>query len=1027
MKTLIYFLIFIIISNCNNITYGNDIDFNIKRYTYREGLPDNHVRFIIKDNKEFLWVITGSGISRFDGNTFYTFPKERFNADKVILFKNGFQLNEDEILFIANNGELWCYKYSTGKFENLSFNNKLSEYHFRIGIKSNSGKLWFSVSGGLLELHNNLTIVKFHPFKELTEDTKKYFNPYSIKEDKNGNLWMTYYPIGIIKFNTKSNEYEPIKNSKLKDLNFYNFSFSPDGNHFYSVSEFGTFIKININNNLLEILTKEKIFGNKTVAVQHTEIYSDSLLIIAANNGIFLLNINNYKYQYLVNNPDNINSISSNNIERIFVDSNRLIWLCAVNALNQLTSKENNFSANEIFTESGIVESKYEIIYTHKDEKYIWYLTTNGFIIKDKQNGKHFHYLKNIRNSFANLAISRFLLKDSDDNYWIATWGDGLIRFNIYDNFTPGDNIKFDIFLFNENDSTTINGNHVSHIVEDEFGNIWIGLWNSGLSFLSNKEKSKSNPKFKRIQNKYGYNIPGEYISNLFIDKFNKLWMTSDNGLLRMDTQNYNFERIFINKSDPTSEINFTQFISKDIDGGFVIGSFKEISKIDFDENGKVNIKILDIPFSSRLLQLYVDKNGIIWFGTNHTILYSYDRISKNLMSFDIESEINGFSFGFSFPSSDSEGNLYFKALQFNPGKIIINKIPPKIYLSSILINNNEYYFEKDPSLINELKLNYIQNNLLIKYSSINYVKSELNQFAYRIKNKNSFWTYTTKPEIFLAALEPGEYILELNGANNDGVWSDRPIELSIIISPPYWQTNIFRITFFIIIAVITYITLRKRYIRIRKDRENIQRFAQRLIKTQEDERSRVAKDLHDSIGQNLLVLKNLFSLYQKNINTSKEDIEKLNNLITESIDEVRNISSSLHPHQLRRLGFKTAIESMINKLNNSSINGVSFTIENEIEELKEPYDIIVYRIVQETINNIIKHSEATYCNIKIFRINNMIELSVKDNGKGFDINTQYGGLGLIGIRERAAYIDGKLIINSSDKGTILTLTFEEK
>lgn len=1020
-------MFFIIISFYGTKIYGNDIDFNIKKYTHNEGLPENHVKYIINDSKGFLWIITNSGISRFDGNSIYKFSKERFKGNKEILFRNGFQINDDKILLISVEGELWCYKYSTGKFENLSVNTKLSEYYFRKGILSKSGNLWFSVSGGLLEINLSTDFLKFHPFIELTNDPKKFFNPFSIKEDKNGNLWMTYYPVGIIQFNTKTNEFIQIKNNKLNEINFYNISFTVSGDFFYSISEFGTFIKVNINTNSIEVFQKEKIFGQKILAVQHSEVYSDSIFIIATNNGVFLLNTYNYNFKYLTNNYQISNSLSSNNIENIFLDSDKNIWLCAVNALNQMSPKENNFILNEFSFEKNINDSKFEILYTHKDEKYFWYLTTNGFIIKNHITGKSYHYLKYIQNSFANLGISRFLLKDSENNYWIATWGDGLIRFRLDKNFKPGDNIKFDYFLFGEKNTTTISGNHLSHIVEDNSGNLWISHWNAGLSLLLSEEKNKSNPKFKRIQRQYGYNIQSDYIGNLLLDNYNYLWMTSGSGLLRMNLSNYNFEKIYIDKSDSSSDINNPQFLYKDIDGSILLGSFSGVSKIEFDATGNFNTKILNIPFNLRLMQIIADNEGKIWFGSNNSILFSYDMEKNNLKSYNIESEINGFSFGFSFPSSDIDGNLYFKGLQFNPSKIITNKVEPNVYLSSVLVNGNEFIFDKDASLIHNINLSYNDNNILIKYSSINFIKSELNRFAYRIKNKNSEWTYISKPEIFLAALEPGEYFLELNGANNDGIWSENPFELSIIITPPFWSTFIFRFLIFISFVIISFILLRKRYIRIRTERENIQKFAQKLINTQEEERSRVAKELHDSIGQNLLVLKNLFSLYQKNVKSEPKDVEKLDNLISDSIDEVRSISSSLHPHQLRRLGFKTALESMVNKLNNASINGISFEVKIHVEELKEPFDIIVYRIIQEAINNIIKHSGATICNIKILRNKNIIELIISDNGKGFDSNIQHGGLGLIGIQERAAYIDGKLNINSSAAGTTINLIFKEK
>jgi len=217
-----------------------------------------------------------------------------------------------------------------------------------------------------------------------------------------------------------------------------------------------------------------------------------------------------------------------------------------------------------------------------------------------------------------------------------------------------------------------------------------------------------------------------------------------------------------------------------------------------------------------------------------------------------------------------------------------------------------------------------------------------------------------------------------------------------------------------------------------KRESEESNYYASKLIELQENERSRIALELHDSIGQKLILIKNqLLSNIKKNKDSNLiSSLTPISELTGDTIKEVRNITHNLRPQFLDQLGLKAAIEFMVEKISETS--GIVFNIYvDEIDELFSDNDKInFFRIVQESINNIIKHSNASEAFIKIERCDELVCLEIKDNGIGFkDKQTnQVSGIGITGMKERAKKLDGNLLIfNNENSGTTIKMKYKIK
>ena len=208
------------------------------------------------------------------------------------------------------------------------------------------------------------------------------------------------------------------------------------------------------------------------------------------------------------------------------------------------------------------------------------------------------------------------------------------------------------------------------------------------------------------------------------------------------------------------------------------------------------------------------------------------------------------------------------------------------------------------------------------------------------------------------------------------------------------------------------------------------EQFSQQLIQSQEQERRRIAAELHDSLGQNLLIISNEIQQYLQKQKTRKENLRRVSSLIQESIDETREIAQNLHPHQLERLGLTRAIYSMIQKIAHPTAIAFESTIDDIDHILPQPLEIHFYRIVQEALNNIIKHSDATEGIIKIKKKPDQMQVTIKDNGKGFPISqdkltySSSWGFGISDMRERARLMKADFQISTNKgKGTTVHLS----
>jgi signal transduction histidine kinase len=201
------------------------------------------------------------------------------------------------------------------------------------------------------------------------------------------------------------------------------------------------------------------------------------------------------------------------------------------------------------------------------------------------------------------------------------------------------------------------------------------------------------------------------------------------------------------------------------------------------------------------------------------------------------------------------------------------------------------------------------------------------------------------------------------------------------------------------------------------KEKER-QRINQAMIAGQEYERNELSKELHDNVNQILSSAMIMLTTARGNADEQEYLMEKTTQYIDLAIQEIRKISKTLNSSIVKEVGLIDPIEDIIKNMQLVRPVIVDFECDPELEdELSHDVQLMLYRIIQEQTNNILRYAEAGYVRIAIEKQEQSLSLLIQDNGKGFDVNKQAKGIGLMNILNRAETLGGTLIIDTKPMG----------
>lgn len=968
--------------------------YHIDTWTTENGLPQNSVNQAVQTRDGYIWLATNDGLVRFDGVRFKVFNKAN---------SPGISTNRISQVLEDRSGRLWVGNdqgglafYKNGTFT-VVIKSDETQYSGRNNLVDDGvGGIIFSVSKkGVYQYRDDQIIPLEIP--GLHSDA----NP--IYTDRQGGWW----------FVTPSN-FVCWKDNNLRLLKFPEKQMTTAAIY---EDRFGNFWAVTGNSNIYRIRGNEmqQFKFSAGVGFNFSEDRDGNLWIATYVNGVLRLDADKINADKL--DADDFerltveNGLMTNNCGVVTADRENGVWLSTQIGLQRLLPQTVHvFSKKDGLAEDNV----YPILQDRKGE--IWLGAWNQSLIK-YESGDFTTFL-----SDPQIAFYSSLFEDRDGKLWFGN----LEGVYYLDNVRP---IKF-------TDKTGFMSPTIFSVIsQDRDGGMWFGT-DHGLSRYQNGQSKV----FTITEG-----LPDNFVVAFLETKDGKIWIGTRGGIARLEN---NKITAFTEKDGLSS--NYIRSLYEDTDGTLWIGSYD--GGLTRYKDGKFTRYTIENGLHSNgVFCILEDDTGWFWMNSNQGIY----RVRKQDLNDFADGKTN-FLTSITYNTQDGlltiegnggrqpsglkahDGHLWFPTARgvavINPKKVANNPLPPNVLIEEVLIDRKLISNDIFQIAISNPKaaviLNPGQENLEINYTGLSFINSEEIKFKYKLDGLENSWIEAGKRRTaYYSYLPPGEYTFNVIAANRDGVWNTEGKSIKIIVYPPFYRTWWFIVLCAVAIALIIRGIYGYRIAQLRKVNEAQENFSRQLIESQEQERKRIAVELHDSIGQSLIVIRNRALMGLSTPDKTARlivQMEEISDSAADSITEVRRISHNLHPYQLEHLGLKTAIETMIETADNTS--SIEFEKEiNEIDDLlTKEAEINLYRIVQESLNNILKHSEATRVTISIRKTGDLLSVLIKDNGKGFNIENLFrssGGLGLTGIRERAKMLGARQEITSiPNEGTTVSL-----
>ncbi|MBI5731175.1 MAG: hypothetical protein HY963_08565, partial [Ignavibacteriales bacterium] len=815
------------------VTYNIYPQGKFQNLTLKNGLSSNKVNSCLKDSKGFMWFATDNGICRYDGVRFKIFNNDNksYPELKENIFNYVYQKSSDELLFLSYEGRLYSYSYEKGKFTNLS--EKLSFLNKRLLTslyKDRSNNFWISTGTGLLKVDERFNLIQEFNINEPETDSRENNRVMKICEDKTGILWLGMYTKSLMRFDPRTGNFSRKELSRILPhlQQVYAVISNTNSDYVFIATGEEGLLKINIYNFSYE---RWKYNTNSTNSLPSDRIttlcsQNDSILWVGTLEGLSLLNLNSKKITNYYYDPQNPYSLVNNYITNLYIGPQNILWISTFGGISKHYIFPDRFTK---VSQNNLLKSTLSsnIVNHCIKDKFgnLWLATSKGIDVKEANGNRYYHY--DLPKSFKyhkNEEIVKFFV---DENiWWIGTWGGGLSRFRLPDNFKPGNFLDFQNFYYNSADPKSLSCNYIRSFAKDKYGNLWITTWSGGLNKINSSDKNKEKVIFKRFtdNNDPSKTVASNFIDRILFDSDNILWLCTSKGLQKMDVEKNSFEMFYPDSLNPGSKLNFGSGIIQDEEKNLWISSFSGLIRLKKEDNAKYSVKIIYENSYHGIYSMTIDKKGVLWFSTFFSEIGSYNTKTGDLKFYSMIEEADGFDFYLGEPTIDKEGTIYFSGnsgyLFFNLNFLPENNFIPPLYLTSIKIAGEEYFGNTDVSNIKQIKLKYDQRNLSIEFAALNFVHSNKNEYKYFLEGLDKNWVSSgNKAEINFANIPTGNYNLKIIGSNNDGYWNNTGITLNIVAKPPFWENNYYRLIAVAFFGLILFLIVNSKISRLKSER----------------------------------------------------------------------------------------------------------------------------------------------------------------------------------------------------------------
>jgi signal transduction histidine kinase len=749
--------------------------------------------------------------------------------------------------------------------------------------------------------------------------------------------------------------------------------------------------------------------------------------------------------------PSNPNSLGSGPVDALFEDAEGTLWVGTQGHLGLSRFQRGPPRFLTYHHEAGNPNSLHDdaIWSVQADSRgFLWIGDEDGLDRLDRRT-ERFRFYQTHPGDSHTLSYNKVSdIREGMGSLWIGTYGGGLDRF---DRATG----QFLAYRHDPKNPASLSSNSVLSLLIDRQGILWVGTQGGGLDRFDVKTGH-----FTSYLNDPPDSSP--LLVALVEDRAGMLWLgTSGNGLLRFDPRTKQITTHRHNEDPRSLSNDKVNAIHEDRQGRLWIGTQNGLDLLDRSRGSVTIFTIKEGLPDNAIESILEDAHGFLWLGTHHGI----SRFDPQARTFRNYSESDGLAGNMMDPHGargsceTPDGAMVFGSTNgvtiFYPERLQDNPHAPPVVLTDLVLSNKPAGGVDSPLhrpiwASDSLTLTDRQNAFTVEFASLSYVAPQKNRYRYRLERADTEWSEVDSGHrsATYRNLPAGKYVFRVQASNNDGVWNTKGVALAIRVLPPWWATWWFRSILVLLIAGTIWaiyrarvkglqlqtvrleaqVTQRKRAEgELRRSNEQIREMASKLLTTQEEERRRISRELHDDIVQQIAALAIGMSRIKNQLAAAgqplAEELGGVQQRIFGLADDIRRLSHRLHPAVLEHAGLMPALKSFTEEFSKAEGIAVMLEVPEGRNVIPSEIGVCVYRVVQEWLRNIAKHAHTKSAEVNISITDNNLHLVIKDHGRGFDVDRARGsGLGLVSIEERVRLCQGTVEITSQlGQGTTLT------
>ncbi|KAA2218897.1 hybrid sensor histidine kinase/response regulator transcription factor [Maribacter flavus] len=774
------------------IQIGTSQDLFFQHYGLDEGLSQQTIRCITKTRDGFLWLGTQDGLNRFDGKNFKVYQHNENDPQSLSgNFINRLLESEDGTLWVATGGKGVCYYHpETDTFKKAPMED--GNYN-TLALDTDGNVYTNSPQTGLTVLKKDRDFAPEH-FSALD----KIITSIAIKGKnillgtKSGNILKgttdnhNEWTIGNSTFPGSIEEIIPYQNEWLLGTSrgLYLYNEALDTTTFLNIAEHDA--------------TSNEVFFIESIFNTQNQLY------LGTDNGFFMLEgLDKTTGRFASGNVykgdlEDTNTITSNRVYDVLVHD-ELIYI-GTNNLDIASQGLNVFKTINPDTKPALTNNYVFSIF--KDADYLFIGTRKGLNCID-QNGVVYVISKESTQQQLAYDVIRGMAKDDHNNLWVATTkGVSVISLN---NFNP-QKPNITSFYFDENDLSSLSNDNTRSIYKDRLGTMWVCTYGGGLNRFTG-DLSRNEITFERYGMLDGAtSISSDFVYNIVQDQKNRYWISSENGLNLLtfkegDYQNPVFKTYVANGKEGELKNNSVLNTFLDAEGTLWVATQSGINTYDELTDSFIHFGKAEGLGNDYVYNIMEDADGMLWMSTNNG-LFRFDKKQSKFTHFTVKDGLQSSEFNLGAHFNDTKENvLYFGGINgfnsFSPRDVHLLDWQGDLSLTSLKIKDKEVNPITHPSVLDlgfsmakRITLDHDSFPCYIQFTDFDYRPNKNTQYHYSFDDED--WNalgYSN--ELQLLQLPKGKHTLKIQGSSRDGFWQKDPLELEIVVIPPWYNSTL--------------------------------------------------------------------------------------------------------------------------------------------------------------------------------------------------------------------------------------------